>query len=293
MSNSFVSTKARAFKQSQCRARVTKQPGFFDFQILNSTLKGFDDNFAPVGWPIGIYSGGLGPFVPYVDFDYADPRGATFLNPTATQLKNDGWIHETWLSSYVLAAPPTHYFQRIGTTDHARLQRSSLPVGIFNTETIASGFKVRKGVMVVKQGAYYDGIDDPTGVTSPFGVFFPKGKGSDQVQRLKLYDKVPGTITKHTITNTFLALQLANFTGILNDPTHIEEYTPAIGDPPVTFEPSECTFSTTHIRPLGGSSNPYTSGTIEILIFWFYLLADDLPSFPLPFNTATDFFFVG
>jgi len=291
MSNSFLATPARAFKQSLCRAKVTRQPGFFDFQILNSVRT--SDNaadFSPGGWPGGIYVGAAGPFVAWADFIVPDPRGATFLVPTATQLKADGWLQETWNSALALPAmniPPEPFFVRIGSTDHARLHKSTSPLGIFNSETIASPRKVRTAAIVIKHGMFYDDV------TSSLSVFFPTGVSHDQIQKIKLYDKVPGTITKHTISN-FISptFQAPPFSGSLPTPTAIQAYTPAIGDPPVTFEPNEPVYTRHHVTA-SGAGNFYTAGTLEILAFWFYLTPADLPSFPFTFNTNFDFFFVG
>jgi hypothetical protein len=271
------------------RARATKAADFFGFQILNSIRQACDDNFAPLGWPAGFYNGPDGPFVPWGDFDFTDPRSATFINPTAAQLASDGWMHETWVSNNNLGYPFIPFFDRIGTTEHARLRKSSNPLGIFNSETIAAGFKVRKGALVLSQGHIYDDV-----TSAGFGVFFPGGILHDQIQEMRLYDTVSGTLTKHTLAGRDLFLQASNFSNVLPAPHHIEEYFPAKGDAPKIFKTDEFQYGEVNYGDgTNGQARVVMNGTIEILVFWFYLTPASLPAFPLNINTASDFFFVG
>jgi hypothetical protein len=267
---------------------VTRQPGFFGFQVLNSVDQSSSVD-APYGWPTGVYVDGSGPFIPWQDFQFGDPAAATLLNPTAIQLKNDGWLHETWLASVSLTNPPSPFLGFIGSSDHPRLHKSSHPIGLFNSETIGAGFKVRKGVFILSHGFKY--LD----CTSNFGVFFPSGILRHQIQRIKLYPSISGTITKHSLPHTnFQFDQAANFTGVLQAPTAIETWLPDKNDPPKIFEPKPITYGT--CQPQTNPDAPtllVSPGLIEVLIFWAYLTPADLPAFPLAFNTASDFFFVG
>ncbi len=286
MSDAFVSSPAKAFSQSQCRARVTRIGSPFRFQILNGIRRTDDDNFAPQGWPDGFPPGG---YVPYVDWTPTDVRLSTFIVPTALQLKNDGWLHETWLSSVQLTDPPTPFLGRLGTGDHPKLHRSG--TSYYTAETSPTPHPNRKGIVVWKQGSKY------TDVTNDRGRFFKGGILYDQIQRLKLYNTLRGTITKHHIASNIDGSQLFNqlptFTTSLPNPTHTEGYEPAAGDLPKTFEPDEFVYSVGHHDP--HFNNPYvidTVGTIELLILWFNITPDDLPDFPYAFNSE-DFFFVG
>lgn len=315
MSNEFVSTKCRGFKQSGCRARVTREPGFFGWQILNlsrigGNAKSNGETYGPLGSPIGIYDVDTlppfnGPYFIWQDFSLDDPRnGSDFIVPTTAQLKTDGYIHDTWFSQAVNVQPPTYTQSfgfprpqvfREGFSDYPRLHKSTSPLGIFNSDSIGSGFKVRKGVMCIAQGWTYDSQ------TWNSVNFFPAGIETDQWQFLKLYDKIGGTITKHAFINdkgqvpsSIAYYQMPDFSGMLPPPHHVEEYFPAAGDPPRVFKPDDFTYSNFHYSGMFPyPRNLTTRGTMEVMIFWFYLHQGDLPSFPLAFNTATDFFFVG
>ena len=265
MSNSFVGTPCRAFKQSACRARVTRT----GYPLLWQTLDSRRVRHNTDGTPFGEH------FWQDKGINFPDPRGATFL-PTTARLTGQGSLDEGWnVHIHPYPEPNDPFLQRDGQG------------GAFFPVHNHPGWDLQAGINLIHYShlvAQKAGCNMLPG-TDINGQTYEANIWGDRIQRLILYGLIKGTATYHTIyygpafTDGTIFLSDLQPTITLPSPHRIEEKHPGTVS---KIEPDEPQYSS-----LDWDTNPpnnSTGGTYELLVFWFDLTPSDLPTFPTQFT---------
>lgn len=271
MSDAFVASPCKGFKQSGCRARVTKAGGLFVFQQLQCNVIAHNSDGTPWGSVAGQDPNTVWP----------DAGGATFFGPAP--IAGFGGTSEFWKAlTTTTAGNPV--LQRAGPV----VNPIFFQPGTKKTFSWQFGFDI-SGPVIKTRLITYRAKSTYLAFTAPSGQMFPGGQYEDRVDRMKIFPAASGTTTYHTLTfdgatppffGSCLALGGAPFTVPLwhrqvyqDTGTTVQEFSPD----GVTIYQKDFTSVT---PPFG------MSGTLEVAIFWFERKPSDLPTFPYLFDPS-------
>jgi hypothetical protein len=269
MSNAFVESPARGFKQSLGRQRVTRVPGQFIFQFLQCIVYAHNTDGTPWGafpnqdsaakWPNAMDAG---PFV-------------------ATPIPHSGATQEFW-NAFIHPFPQSN---------DPFLARSTTPVdnpiiysparkhlNYWQTGSNLSGPIIWRKLIAYRYNVTY------LPFTSPIGTSFPGGSFEEQAYRFKIFPPVSGTVTWHSLPFDGSGVLYSDLGTRVPPPFPItiplwkrQEYLD-VGHPVREFAPDP---PTAFVRDFTSATPPFgTTGTLELALFWFERKPDELPPFP-------------